>query len=215
MKKNKLGFAPLIIVIAFVVAVVIFTAYGLLKNRDSDRDISVLGIGLDFIIDNVVIIHEGTSDEHNVLTMDDPADPSSGNSATSTSDESTATNTPNSSTNTSEPAAQTPSSSGSQTESTVSKKSLNVNSYSFGYSTNTINVNPGDQVTLKLTNSGGKHDWVIDEISGARTKIINGGQSDTITFTIPQSAAGKTYKFYCSVGNHRALGMEGNLVISL
>ncbi len=94
-------------------------------------------------------------------------------------------------------------------------KLFNIDSFSFGYSMRTMGVSPGDVVTVNLTNSGGKHDWVIDEISGASTKIINGGQTDSITFTVPQNTAGKTFKFYCSVGNHRALGMEGVFIVSL
>jgi plastocyanin len=87
-------------------------------------------------------------------------------------------------------------------------KSFTINSYSYGYSPNSISVSPGDKVTITLTNSGGKHDLVIDEL-GVNTSTINSGQSTSVTFTVPQSAAGQSYEFYCSIGSHRAQGMVG------
>lgn len=93
-------------------------------------------------------------------------------------------------------------------------KSITIDAFNFGFSQSTINVSPGDEVALTLTNSGGQHDWVVDEIPGAQTTVIGSGESETITFTVPESAAGKTFAFYCSVGNHRAQGMEGSLVVA-
>lgn len=95
----------------------------------------------------------------------------------------------------------------------VQTKSFTINAFSFGYSIETINVSPGDVVTINLTNSGGSHDWTLDEFS-AETNVIGKGGTDSVTFTVPQSAAGQTYVYYCSVGNHRSLGQTGNLVVS-
>jgi plastocyanin len=69
----------------------------------------------------------------------------------------------------------------------------------------------GQPVTLTLTNVGKMpHDFVIDEISGARTEIIQPGQTTTVEFTPTQAG---TFTYYCSVGSHRAQGMEGTVVV--
>lgn len=91
--------------------------------------------------------------------------------------------------------------------------SYTVDSFSFGYSIERLEAAPGETVTINLTNSGGSHDFVIDEL-GVATTIIGTGETDSVTFTIPEDAAGETYEFYCSVGNHRELGMVGELIVS-
>ncbi|KKU90785.1 MAG: Plastocyanin, partial [Candidatus Jorgensenbacteria bacterium GW2011_GWA1_48_11] len=45
---------------------------------------------------------------------------------------------------------------------------------------------------------------------GIRTKTIQGGQSETVEFTPSEEG---TFAFYCSVSNHRLLGMEGSLEV--
>jgi len=53
------------------------------------------------------------------------------------------------------------------------------------------------------------HDFVVDEF-GAKTDTLQTGQSDTITFVADKTG---TFEYYCSVGNHRAMGMKGNLIV--
>lgn len=95
------------------------------------------------------------------------------------------------------------------TEPVSEVKEFTVDSFSFGYSVEEIRVNEGDTVTINLTNSAGVHDWVVDEFDAA-TEIIRAGETTSVTFVA--DAAG-TYEFYCSVGNHRAQGMVGTLVV--
>jgi plastocyanin len=83
----------------------------------------------------------------------------------------------------------------------------------FEFSENKINAKPGDIVTVEYSVDGGSHDFVIDAL-GVQSDVLSGDDSTTVTFTIPEDAAGETYSFYCSIGNHRAQGMEGQLVIS-
>jgi plastocyanin len=81
----------------------------------------------------------------------------------------------------------------------------------FAFSPASMVVTAGTPVSVTFTNTGKMpHDFVIDEISGARTQILQPGQSETIQFTPP--AAG-TFTYYCSVGNHRSQGMEGTLTV--
>lgn len=87
---------------------------------------------------------------------------------------------------------------------------INVTGESFAFSRDTITVEEGQTVRLTFTSTGGSHDFVIDEFSGARTSVLQTGESETIEFVA--DAAG-TYDFYCSVGSHRSLGMEGSFIV--
>ena len=86
---------------------------------------------------------------------------------------------------------------------------FDIDSFMYGYSMDEIRVNQGDTVTINLTSSEGLHDWVVDEFNAA-TAIISGSESSSVTFVADQAG---TFEFYCSVGNHRAQGMVGTLVV--
>ena len=86
---------------------------------------------------------------------------------------------------------------------------FNIDSFSFGYSMEEIRVKEGDTVTINLTNSGGMHDWVVDEFSAA-TDVIPAGGATSVTFVAGKAG---TYEYYCSVGNHRERGMVGTLIV--
>ena len=87
--------------------------------------------------------------------------------------------------------------------------SFTVDSFAFGYSMNEIRVKEGDTVTVNLTNSGGMHDWVVDEFNAA-TDVIPAGGATSVTFVADKAG---TYEYYCSVGNHRERGMVGTLIV--
>lgn len=82
----------------------------------------------------------------------------------------------------------------------------------FSYAPNTITAKAGETITVKLEIEDGFHDFVIDELDVA-TSQISTGESEMVEITIPEDASGESYEFYCSVGNHRAQGMVGTLVI--
>lgn len=86
---------------------------------------------------------------------------------------------------------------------------VNLDGFNYGYSEETITVSEGDTVTVNLTSSDGFHDWVVDEFDAA-TERIQEGETTSVTFVA--DAAGE-YEFYCSVGNHRAQGMVGTLIV--
>jgi nitrite reductase (NO-forming) len=96
------------------------------------------------------------------------------------------------------------------TESDVDNaKEFTIDSFNFGYSIDEIRVKEGDTVTIKLTNSKGFHDLVIDEFD-VSTEAISEGSNTTETFVADKAG---TYEFYCSIGNHRAQGMVGTLIV--
>ncbi|OGY88992.1 MAG: hypothetical protein A3B30_02780 [Candidatus Komeilibacteria bacterium RIFCSPLOWO2_01_FULL_52_15] len=95
------------------------------------------------------------------------------------------------------------------TSETSQKKTFNITARNFSFSLKEIRVKKGDTVTINLSNSDGFHDWVLDEFN-ARTKQIGVGSSDSVTFVVDNTG---TFEYYCSVGQHRAAGMKGNLIV--
>ncbi len=97
-------------------------------------------------------------------------------------------------------------------ESTFSQatRAITLDAFEFGYSPSSLKLKAGEKVKLTLNNSGKmKHDWVL-EGTAIKTKIIDGGTSTVYEFTAPAKG---NYKAYCSVGKHRAAGMEMNVVV--
>jgi plastocyanin len=84
----------------------------------------------------------------------------------------------------------------------------------FFFSPNVITASPGQEVIITLTNTQGEmpHDFVIDELDVASEEIEQ-GEETTVSFVVPETAAGQDYEFYCSVGEHRANGMVGVLTV--
>ncbi len=79
----------------------------------------------------------------------------------------------------------------------------------FKFAPNTLTVNQGDTVKVVFKNSGGIHDFVIDEFNVA-TKKIGSGESEEVSFVADKKGS---FEFYCSVGNHRQMGMKGTLTV--
>lgn len=88
-------------------------------------------------------------------------------------------------------------------------KVFNIESKPYSFTPNEIRVKKGDLVGIILTNIEGFHDLKIDEFNVA-TKQIAAGQTDTVEFVADKAG---TFEFYCSVGNHRQMGMVGKLII--
>jgi cytochrome c oxidase subunit II len=98
---------------------------------------------------------------------------------------------------------------GSASVSTGAVKSFTVTSSSFKFSPTEIRVKQGDKVRVTLNNTNGMHDFVIDEFN-VKTKVIQGAGSDVVEFTADKKG---TFEYYCSVGNHRQMGMVGKLIV--
>lgn len=93
--------------------------------------------------------------------------------------------------------------------STSQTKTFNVEGGMFYFNPKEIRVKQGDTVRIVFTNKEGFHDWTIDEFN-ARTTQIAAGKTETIQFVADKTG---TFEYYCSVGNHRAMGMKGNLIV--
>lgn len=87
--------------------------------------------------------------------------------------------------------------------------SFDVMANNFNFTPSTMTVNKGDTVKITVHNNGGTHDLKIDEFK-ASTKLLQTGQTETIQFVADKTG---TFEYYCSVGNHRAMGMKGTLTV--
>lgn len=85
--------------------------------------------------------------------------------------------------------------------------SLVAEDFTFGVAE--IKVKQGEKLTLLVTNTQGFHDLVIDEL-GVNSGLIPEGETMEIEVSTDQPG---TYEYYCSVGQHRAMGMKGTLII--
>src|SRR3989344_1954893 len=72
-----------------------------------------------------------------------------------------------------------------------------------------INARKGDRVKIIFKNTGGFHDFKIDEFNVATQKIQEGAE-ETVEFIADKTGS---FEYYCSIGNHRAMGMKGTLII--
>lgn len=88
-------------------------------------------------------------------------------------------------------------------------KEVIVSGSNFKFNPTEIRVNQGDQVKITFRNIEGTHDWKLDEFN-VGTPVISASQEQSVTFTADKTG---TFEYYCSVGNHRQMGMVGNLIV--
>ena len=90
-------------------------------------------------------------------------------------------------------------------------KEFKVSGANFRFSPDTMTIKKGDTVKVIFSNTDASmpHDWVIDEFD-TRTSILQPGESEIIEFVADKAG---TFEFYCSVGQHRANGMVGKLIV--
>ncbi len=72
-----------------------------------------------------------------------------------------------------------------------------------------ISVKKGDKVKVKVTNTLGMHDFVIDELAVAKELPLN--EEVTIEFTADKAGE---FVYYCSKPGHRAGGQWGTLKVT-
>lgn len=89
-------------------------------------------------------------------------------------------------------------------------KEFTVSGSPFKFDLTTLTVNKGDKVRITFKNLNGTHDFVIDELD-VKTKTLQTGGQEVVEFTADQTG---TFEYYCSVGNHRQMGMKGSLIVN-
>lgn len=104
---------------------------------------------------------------------------------------------------------QTPSSPSGTLNSTGNAKEVIVSGKNFSFTPNKIVLKKGETTVITFKNTGGFHNFIVDELN-IETPIIPSGENAKVTIT-PEKIG--TFEFYCSVGNHRAMGMKGTLIV--
>lgn len=100
--------------------------------------------------------------------------------------------------------------SSSQSSSVSSEaREIIVSGSNFKFSPAALSVKNGEKIKIIFKNEGGYHDFTINEFNVA-TKKINGGEEDAVEFIADKAGQ---FEYYCSIGNHRAMGMRGTLVV--
>ena len=79
----------------------------------------------------------------------------------------------------------------------------------YQFTPETINVKKGEKIRIVFKSTDGVHDFKVDELN-ISTSTVQSGQEDWVEFTPDKTG---TFKYYCSVGNHRAMGMEGTMIV--
>ncbi|KKQ65970.1 MAG: Plastocyanin [Candidatus Daviesbacteria bacterium GW2011_GWA2_38_24] len=97
-----------------------------------------------------------------------------------------------------------------ETQVTISNtKEFAVTGTNFAFDPKDMSVKKGDRVKIIFKNNEGSHDFVIKEFN-ASTAVIRTGETTTVEFIADKAG---TFEFFCSVGDHRQLGMVGKLVV--
>lgn len=87
--------------------------------------------------------------------------------------------------------------------------SFSVSGKNFSFTPSELKVKKGDKVKITFTSQSGVHDLAIDEFT-VKTKQVDSSSSDTIEFTADKVGS---FEYYCSIGQHRQLGMVGKLIV--
>lgn len=88
-------------------------------------------------------------------------------------------------------------------------KTFTIVGSNFKFSPNEMKVNKGDTVKVIFKSQGKSHNFVIDEFK-VKTAELEEDKSEEVTFVADKTG---TFEFYCSVGEHRSMGMKGSLIV--
>lgn len=84
---------------------------------------------------------------------------------------------------------------------------VHISATNFMFSPSSISVTPGQEVAITFSGIEGTHSFVIEEM-GINESIREG---QILRFIAPSTPG--VYAFYCGIGSHHALGMEGTLLV--
>ncbi|MBS3081526.1 cupredoxin domain-containing protein [Candidatus Pacearchaeota archaeon] len=73
-----------------------------------------------------------------------------------------------------------------------------------------IEVNKGDLVKIEFKSTKGLHDWIVDEFNVSTSQVKETNETTFVEFVADKTG---TFEYYCSVGQHRANGMKGKLIV--
>lgn len=74
----------------------------------------------------------------------------------------------------------------------------------------TLRVKEGDKVKIEFSSVGGFHDWSLDEFNAKTNQVMESDGMTSVDFVADKKG---TYEYYCSVGQHRQMGMKGMFIV--
>lgn len=86
---------------------------------------------------------------------------------------------------------------------------ISIEGGSFYFKPNEIRVKKGQKVRIEMKSVSMMHDFVIDELN-VKMPVTKSGDTGVVEFTADQVGS---FEFYCSVGQHRAQGQVGTLIV--
>lgn len=92
---------------------------------------------------------------------------------------------------------------------TTATKEFTVTGNNFAFVPTSLTVNKGDKVKIIFKNSIGTHDLQVEGYN-VKTPVLAAGQTATIEFIADKAGS---FEYFCSIGNHRAMGMKGSLTV--
>jgi plastocyanin len=100
------------------------------------------------------------------------------------------------------------SSSGGSTET----QAITATEADFSISLDDDSLTPGSYTITVMNNGSATHDLAVEEDGTTEAKSDKIGPGESTTLTVDLDAG--EYVFYCSIGNHRAMGMELTVQVS-
>lgn len=89
-------------------------------------------------------------------------------------------------------------------------KTFTVEGSEFSFTPKTLSIKTGEKVKITFINTGSApHTFTIDGIID--TGVVQPGAKSIVEFNGPSQKG--SYPIYCSVGQHKAQGMEGSLMV--
>ena len=87
---------------------------------------------------------------------------------------------------------------------------IEVEGYGRTFEPDVIEIEVGETIEFVFTNTGGTHDFIIPSLD-IGTEVISEGETDSFIYTFEEPGS---FEFICSVGNHAAEGMVGEIIVS-
>lgn len=89
-------------------------------------------------------------------------------------------------------------------------KTFTMEAGAFYYTPNVVQVKKGDTVKITMSGKDMMHNFVIDELN-VTSETVREGETTEIEFVANQAGE---FEFYCGIGQHRANGQTGTLVVT-
>ena len=88
-------------------------------------------------------------------------------------------------------------------------RDISLEAGSFFFAPSEIRVKTGEKIRITLTAKDLMHDFNIDAL-GIKIPVTKSGESGVVEFTADTPGE---FEYYCSVGQHRANGQVGKLIV--